>query len=43
MKKDCSKGKVNVREGKKVSPNDVDDVPSKRNRFYAIQSKGDQE
>ena len=43
LEKDCPKEKANVREGKKVSPSDVGDGPLNRNRFYALQSKGDQE
>ena len=34
------KAKVNGREGKKVSTNQVEYSPPKRNRFYDLQSKG---
>uniref|UniRef100_M1DN17 Zinc knuckle family protein n=1 Tax=Solanum tuberosum TaxID=4113 RepID=M1DN17_SOLTU len=43
MKKDCPKAKATIREGKQVSPSGGDDEPPKRNRFYALQSKDDQE
>ena len=43
MRKDCPKAKANVREGKKVAPNDVEYGPPNSNRFCALRSKGDQE
>ena len=43
MMRDCSKGNVNVKEGKQVATTQVEDGPPKRNRFYALRSKGDQE
>ena len=43
MKKDFPKAKANLMEGKKVDPFDVENGPPKKNRFYAFQSKGDQE
>lgn len=41
--RDFPKEKTNVREVKQVATNQVEDVPPKRNRFYALQSKGDHE
>lgn len=43
MMKDCPKEKDNVMGGKQVAISDVEDVPSKRNRFYSLRSKGYQE
>ena len=43
MMKDCTKAKANVIEGNQVATNQVEYSPPKRNRFYALSSKGDQE
>ena len=43
MKNDCPKEKANVRESKHFAPSDVEDSSPKSNRFYPLQSKGDQE
>uniref|UniRef100_M1DII3 Gag-pol polyprotein n=1 Tax=Solanum tuberosum TaxID=4113 RepID=M1DII3_SOLTU len=43
MKKDCPKAKATIREGKQVAPSGGDGEPPKRNRFYALQSKDNQE
>ena len=43
MMKDFPKAKANVREVKQVATNQVEYGPHKRNRFYALHSKGDKE
>ena len=43
MMKDCLKAKANVREDNQVSTNQVEYGPPNRNRFYALQLKGDKE
>ena len=35
------KANANVREGKKVATNQVDNVPPKRNHLYALRSNSD--
>ena len=41
--RDCPKTKSNVMEGMKVATNCEDGVPKPKNKFYALQSKGDKE
>lgn len=43
MMKDFPKEKANVREGKQVATNHVKYGPLKRNMFYSLKYKGDQE
>ncbi|XP_049414695.1 uncharacterized protein LOC125877447 [Solanum stenotomum] len=43
MKKDCPKAKATIGEGKQNAPSGGDDEPPKRNSFYALQFKDDQE
>ncbi|KAH0650427.1 hypothetical protein KY284_030339 [Solanum tuberosum] len=43
MKKDCPKAKATIGEGKQNAPSGGDDEPPKRNRFYCLQFKDDQE
>lgn len=33
----CAKEKANIEKGKKVSTNQVEDCPPKRNSFYSLQ------
>ena len=41
MMKNCPKEKANLREWKEADIIQVEDGPPKRNRFYALRSKGD--
>ncbi|XP_069154505.1 uncharacterized protein [Solanum lycopersicum] len=43
MKKDFPEAKANMREGNSVDPSYKEDGPPKRNRFYALRSKCDQD
>ena len=43
MKKDFTKAKSYIREGKQVSSSGEDVEPQNKNRFYALQSKDNEE